>query len=107
MSHLFLISVYNIMKLIKIVPSTNPKKKLEAHFLLDNGKEKVVRFGAMGYDDFTVHKDENRKELYLDRHRETEDWNNPLTAGALSRWILWNKPTIRGSTIDFKRRFNL
>jgi len=95
------------MKLVKIVPSTNPKKKLEAHFLLDNGKEKIVRFGAMGYVDFTTHKDEKRKELYLERHKNLEDWTNPLTAGALSRWILWNKPTIRGSITDFKRRFGL
>jgi len=102
-----IIYIHIIMKLVKIVPSTNPKKKLEAHFLLDNGKSKIVRFGATGYEDFTMHKDEKRKELYLDRHREVEDWNNPLTAGALSRWILWNKPTIRGSVIDFKRKFGL
>jgi len=95
------------MKLLKIVPSSNPKKKLEAHFLLDNGREKIVRFGAAGYVDFTTTGDEVKKELYLQRHKNREDWNNPLTAGALSRWILWNKPTLRGSIIDFKRRFSL
>jgi hypothetical protein len=95
------------MKLIKIVPSTNPKKKMEAHFLLDTGKTKIVRFGATEYGDFTSHHDEARKELYLARHSALEDWNNPLTAGALSRWILWNKPTLRGSITDFKRRFHL
>jgi len=97
------------MKLVKIVPSTNPKKKLQAHFLLDNGREKVIRFGAAGYKDFTTFPKEERedhKERYLQRHAK-ENWDNPLTAGALSRWILWNKPTLRGSITDFKRRFHL
>jgi len=30
-----------------------------------------------------------------------------MSAGALSRWILWNKPTIEASKADFKKRFNL
>ena len=94
------------MKLIKIVPSTNPKKKYDAVFRLDDGKEKIVRFGAAGYTDYTLSHDEVKKQAYLARHK-SEDWNNPLTAGALSRWILWNKPTVRGSITDFRNRFNL
>lgn len=94
------------MKLVKIVPSTNPKKKYDAVFRLDDGKEKVVRFGAAGYTDYTLSHDEVKKQAYLARHK-SEDWNNPLTPGALSRWILWNKPTVRGSITDFKNRFNL
>jgi len=94
------------MKLVKIAPSTNPKKKYDAVFRLDDGKEKVVRFGAAGYTDYTLSHDEVKKQAYLARHKN-EDWSNPMTAGALSRWILWNKPTVRGSIIDFKHRFNL
>ena len=94
------------MKLVKIVPSTNPKKKYDAVFRLDDGKEKVVRFGAAGYTDYTLTHDEVKKQAYLARHK-SEDWNNPLTPGALSRWILWNKPTVRGSITDFRNRFNL
>ena len=97
------------MKLVKIVPSTDPKKKLDAHFLLDDGKNKIVRFGASDYNDFTTFPKEEReehKERYLQRHAK-EDWTNPLKAGTLARYILWNKPTIRGSMIDFKRRFGL
>ena len=30
-----------------------------------------------------------------------------MTAGALSRWILWNKPTISGSLKDIQKRFNI
>jgi hypothetical protein len=94
------------MKLVKIVPSTNPKKKYDAVFRLDDGEEKIVRFGAAGYTDYTLSHDDSKKALYLARHAH-ENWNNPMTAGALSRWILWNKPTIRGSVTDFKHRFGL
>ena len=57
--------------------------------------------------DFTKNKDPKRKERYLKRHMKNEDWNNPLTAGALSRWILWNKPTLKASIEDFENRFKL
>ena len=89
---------------VVIKASTNPKKKLMAIF---SDPKKTIHFGAAGASDFTINKDEDRKKLYLDRHRKNEDWSNPRTAGALSRWILWNKPTRRASISDFKRRFSL
>ena len=68
---------------------------------------KRIPFGALGYSDFTQHHDEDRKYRYLKRHFEREDWNDPYTPGALSRWILWNKLTLRESIQDFKERFDL
>lgn len=94
------------MKLIKVDYSPLKTKKYQATFQDDN-KTKTVHFGAKGYSDFTLHGDEARKTRYLNRHREKEDWNNPMTAGALSRWILWNKPTLEASIADFKKRFHL
>lgn len=94
------------MKLLHIKPSTNPKKKYMAVFETDAGRSKTVHFGAAGMSDYTKHRDDARKENYLSRHRTTEDWNKPDTAGALSRWILWNKPTIAASIADYKSRFN-
>ena len=91
------------MKVI-IKPSTNPKKKLMAIF---SDPKKTIHFGAAGASDYTINKDDARKKLYLDRHRKREDWSDPRTAGALSRWILWNLPTRRASISDFKSRFNL
>lgn len=73
----------------------------------DNGREKTIRFGSFGMSDFTKNKDEERKRRYLERHREREDWNDITTAGAWSRWLLWNKPTIRESLADLKTRFGL
>jgi hypothetical protein len=51
--------------------------------------------------------DEERKKLYLKRHEKNENWNDPKSRGALSRWILWNKKTLSASIADFKKRFNL
>ena len=62
---------------------------------------------AKGMSDFTIHKDEERKKRYLSRHRARENWNSPTTAGALSRWILWNKKTKSASIQDFKNRFKI
>ncbi len=77
----------------------------------DNGvptlREYSVKFGREGMSDFTKHKDEERKERYLARHKANENWNKPDTAGALSRWILWNKPTLKESIQDYKKRFSL
>ena len=36
-----------------------------------------------------------------------EDFNKFMTACSLSRWVLWNKPTISASIKDYKKRFNL
>tara|TARA_R110000737_G_scaffold211783_1_gene229347 strand:- start:776 stop:1060 length:285 start_codon:yes stop_codon:yes gene_type:complete len=89
---------------VVIKRSTNPKKKLMAVF--ENPK-KTIHFGSAGMTDFTLSKETDRKKRYLARHRKNENWNDPRTAGALSRWILWNLPTRQASISDFKRRFNL
>lgn len=58
---------------------------------LDKDKEviKTVNFGAKGMSDYTLHKDEDRRERYLKRH--SKDPYDPLSAGQLSRMILWGK----------------
>ena len=94
------------MKVI-IKKSTKPKKKLMAVFTKENGKTKTTHFGAGGMSDFTINKDPKRKELYSKRHKKNENWDSPMTAGALSRWILWNKPNLKDSINDYKRRFKL
>ena len=95
------------MKLVSIKKSSKPEKKLMATFQNDDGKKSVVHFGQAGADDFTKTKDEAQKALYLSRHRAREDWNTPTTPGALSRFVLWNKPTVKESIDDFKKRFSI
>ena len=92
---------------VKITKSTKPEKKLMAVFQLDNGRSRTTHFGAAGMDDYTKTKDKDQKKRYLERHRRRENWNSPMTAGALSRWVLWNKETRAASVADYKRRFKL
>ena len=89
-----------------IKKSTNSEKKLMAVFE-KNGRQKIVHFGANGMSDYTKHKDPQRKARYIQRHSKNENWNDPTTPGALSRWILWNKPSLKDSIISYKKRFHL
>ena len=95
------------MQLESITESPSKGKKLKAVFRLDTGRTRTIHFGAKGYDDYTIHNDKNRRANYIRRHAAREDFNNPLTAGALSRGILWNKKTLEASIRDFCRRFDL
>tara|TARA_R110002167_G_scaffold276340_1_gene482320 strand:+ start:2842 stop:3171 length:330 start_codon:yes stop_codon:yes gene_type:complete len=108
-----------VIKLIRIVKSSNSAKKWTAIFMVDD-KEKKVDFGASGYRDYTLINNKDSKfylpklvdrnvvkASYIRRHEKNENWNNPLTAGALSRFILWNKKSLNASIRDFKRRFKV
>lgn len=95
-------------KLLSVKKSPVKGKKLQATFKnRKTGRIKRTSFGATGYSDYTKHKDKDRKARYLARHKRRENWNNPVSAGALSRWILWNKTSRAASVADFKRRFGL
>lgn len=96
-----------MIKLISIKPSTNKNKKLKATFLINGDTIKNIHFGDKRYDDFTTHKDEKRKELYIKRHKSREDWNNPLSAGTLSRYLLWEDKILLTAIEKFKKKFNL
>jgi hypothetical protein len=94
--------------LIGIKKSTRADKKKMAIFEnLKTRRMKTVHFGQAGASDYTLHKDPERKKLYIARHKSRENWRDPTTAGALSRYILWNKPTLRASIQDYKRKFKL
>ena len=93
---------------VVIKKSTNPKKKLMGVFSSSNSsRTKTVHFGSAGMDDYTIKRDKQQKNRYIQRHRKRENWNEPTSAGALSRWVLWNKVSRSASINDFKRRFNL
>ena len=94
---------FSKLKLIKIIPSPLASKKYRAYF----NDETYTDFGAKGYDDYTIHNNDLKKINYLKRHSKNEDWNNPKTAGALSRWILWNETTLQDSIKDYKKRFRI
>ena len=65
--------------------STRKDKK----YMLFNPKiKKWVHFGAMGYEDFTKHKDENRRLKFRLRNRRFKDFDM-YTPAYMSYYLLW------------------
>ena len=54
---------------IVVAPSTRPGSK----WMATTG-DRTVHFGAAGYEDYTHHKDPDRRRVYIQRHRRGEDW---------------------------------
>jgi hypothetical protein len=80
------------MKLYYPYKSDKPDKK----YYITTNTGKRVYFGAAGYDDFTSHKDEERKHRYITRHKKNESkfWNDPNTTSSYwSLKYLWTYPT--------------
>lgn len=97
------------IKMIKS-PLKNKKYRMLFYILDDDKKLKKIKhtdFGDSRYSDFTIHKDTKRRDRYLVRHIKNENWAKFLTAGSLSRWILWNKPNLQKSLEDYANKFNL
>lgn len=97
---------------VEFTKASNPKKKYTATFFdKDNKKIKTTHFGFRSKtdpnNDFTKHGDPQRKESYLARHEPREDWTAPMTAGALSRFILWNRKSLNASMVDYGKRFKI
>ena len=89
--------------MMEVVIQTSRRKDKKLDAVIDG--KKTISFGAAGMSDFTLHKDDDRKERYIARHRKNENWRDPKTAGFYSRWILWNKKTLRESTDDLNARY--
>jgi hypothetical protein len=83
------------------------KDKRYAVTVTFSGKNITIHFGSPNYENYTIHKDHNRKINYLKRHAPREDWtiSGISSAGFWSRWLLWNKPSIDESLKDMEKRF--
>jgi hypothetical protein len=86
-----------------IKKSKKSDKKLDA---IVDGK-KTISFGAKGYSDYTLHKNDDRKNRYINRHKKNEDWglSGIETAGFYAKNILWNKKTISESVKDLNNKY--
>jgi hypothetical protein len=87
---------------------TSPLKTKKYRAVFSDGSH--TDFGAVGYTDFILSGGSKegleRRKRYLNRHKNNENWNNPRSAGALSRWILWGQSSsIADNLRDFKLRF--
>ena len=88
---------------IVISKSDNTNKKYKT---VIDGK-KTVHFGHSSYEDFTTHKNKDRKQNYIARHRKREDWTKSGvdTSGFYAKHILWNKDTLNKSVNDLNKQF--
>jgi len=96
-----------MVKLVSITPSSDSEKKLDVKLETDSGREKTVRVGARGMDDFTKTGDEAQKARYINRHHSRENWalSGVLSSGFWARWLLWNKESLGASKRDVLERF--
>jgi len=94
--------------------SRRPNKK----FVVENDDKKIY-FGDSNYRDFLLMNDktskyyeqdkterEKVKNNYRQRHKN-DNLENPMSAGALSYYLLWNKPSLRKSISDYEKKFNI
>lgn len=87
---------------IKLEPSSKKDKKLMVTF--PDGMR--IHFGARGYEDYTIHRDEDRKKRYIDRHEPREDWEDEKTPGYWSRWLLWDKQSLAEAIENIEKKLN-
>ncbi len=87
---------------IVITKSKKPDKKFDA---IIDGK-KTISFGDSSYQDYTKHKDPKRRENYISRHSK-EDWSksNIASPAWMSRYILWEKPTLKGAVDNANKKY--
>ena len=87
--------------------SKRADKKFDAVLSTPDGRQRTVSFGAAGYSDYTQYKDPERKRAYEARHKATEDWSDPTTAGFWAKHLLWNKPSLKASAADIASKFRM
>jgi hypothetical protein len=100
------------MKLLRIEPARNPKKKYRAIFIdHPTGRQKAIEYGAANMDDYTLTHDKEQRERYRARHAKDLKTPNNQTgvgAGALSYYTLWGDSTsMAKNVIEYKKLFNL
>lgn len=80
--------------------------KYKYYIVTADGKK--VYFGAAGMSDYTIHKDPERKQRYISRHKKNENWTKSgiNTAGWFARWLLWEEPNIRDAYKKIKDKLH-
>jgi len=92
-----------------ITPSTRVSKKYVARF----GDGKLVHFGGKGCGDFIVYSKLNadlahkKRAAYIKRHGATESWRDARTPATLSRYILWEYPSLHKAVAAYVKKFKL
>lgn len=100
------------MKLLYVEKSRVKGKKFKATFELDEGLRKATHFGSSEHSDYTgaggtkEPTSDEQKRLYKKRHAK-DDLDNPLSAGALSMYLLWHTRDLNKNIRDYRKRFSI
>ena len=73
----------------------------------DRTNIKMVHFGATGDTDYTISHDKEMRDKYITRHKANENWGDPTSAGALSRYMLWERTSLSTAISQYRQRFGL
>jgi hypothetical protein len=100
--------------LVYLYTSNKAKKKFAAFFPTS---KKVIHFGQKPYRDYTLMSDKNSvhylsskserdkvKEAYISRH-SNDNLDDPESAGALSMFVLWSAPTLKGGMRTYAKKY--
>lgn len=96
------------MKLVRLepLPDSHPKK-FRAVFR-DGDRQFSIVFGARGYEDYTIHKDKDRRTRYRNRHAKDLRTQDPTRAGFLSYYLLWGESTSLAKNLkEYRKMFSL
>jgi len=82
-------------------------------------ENRTIHFGQEGARDFTliskpsskfyltdIAEREKVKKAYRARHAN-DNLNNPFSPGALSYYLIWSAPTMRGGIKNYEKRFDI
>ncbi len=100
------------MKLLYVEKSRAKGKKFRATFETDEGVRKTTNFGSSQHSDFTgaggeqEPTTEEQKKSYIARHSK-DRLTDPLSAGALSMFLLWHTRDLNKNIQLYRKRFNL
>ena len=88
---------------------TKSKRKNKKYDLLDTDKKYLLSFGDSRYQDYTMHKNDDRKKttIYPGTEKKITRKKNIRSAAFMSAHLLWGKPTLQASIRDVNKRFNI
>ena len=86
-----------------LIEASNRKgKRFKATYA--NGK--IVHFGQEGGKTYIDEKNKEKRTAYLSRHKARENWDDPFSAGSLSRFLTWGDSTsLEKNHQAFMKRF--
>ena len=96
------------MVFVQLLKSDVKDKRYKIIFYDENRKKiKTVNFGYDKGSAYIDHNDDIKKNAWIARHKVRGTFDDYKTPSSLSKWILWNKPTISASYNDYIKKFGL